>query len=147
MRGLHGAKGNRAKREYVPEIDIDAREGRAGDGGDGGRGVGESAGTSFLVARSCPESPNGASPVSDPLDELVNKRDCDVPAVSKHAHTHHHYDGLALLQKRSDNGAATRPTETARLVDGFPSRDGPEAGVSWYGQPQPSGTSTWLCCK
>ena len=31
MRGLHGAKGNRAKREYVPEIDIDGREGRAGD--------------------------------------------------------------------------------------------------------------------
>jgi hypothetical protein len=61
MRGLHGAKGNRAKREYVPEIDIDGREGRAGDGGDGERGVGESAGTSFLVARSCPESPNGAS--------------------------------------------------------------------------------------
>lgn len=61
MRGLHGAKGNRAKREYVPEIDIDAREGRAGDGGDGERGVGESAGTSLLVARSCPESPNDAS--------------------------------------------------------------------------------------
>ena len=39
MRGLHGAKGNRAKREYVPEIDIDGREGRAGDGGDGERGV------------------------------------------------------------------------------------------------------------
>jgi hypothetical protein len=60
MRGLHGAKGNRAKREYVPEIDIDGSEGRAGDGGDEERGVGESAGTSFLVARSCPESPKGA---------------------------------------------------------------------------------------
>jgi hypothetical protein len=36
MGGLHGAKGNRAKREYVPEIDIDAREDRAGDGGDEG---------------------------------------------------------------------------------------------------------------